>query len=434
MSNDDIQRHIDEIIDALSESSDKEVNREELEKEFRKFLEYGVPPDHTKQTLIKKFGGGFIPPSPERTLIVDLKPNSSSVHILCRVVAINPKDITVKGEPRKIFYGIFGDESGTMPFTAWKDFQITKGDVVDIANAYTKEWQGATKINLGDKTKITKTDESKIPMVNFQPKECKLKDIRSGLGAVVVTARILEINQRDVEVDGKPKKVYSGLLGDETGKTQFTSWYDHKLKEGFVVKVTGAYVKIWKGIPQVTFDEKSTVEKLDANKIPKQNIAAQRLPLHELVERNGALDVEVEGTVIEIKKGSGLINRCPQCNRVVQDNNCSIHGQVSSVPDLRIKLTIDDGTGTIGGLIGKELTEKLLGKSFTELKKLHEKSDSDHLVEELQTMLFAHKIILKGNALGDEFGVTVIAQDAILVDIDVPAESEKLLHDLEELL
>jgi replication factor A1 len=433
MSDEDIQPYIDGILEALSDSSEK-VTREELEKELKKFLEYGVPLDHAKQTLIKKFGGSYIPPSTERILIVDLKPNQNSVNLLCRVITINPKDVTIKGEERRIFYGILADESGTIPFTAWNDLGIEKGTVIEISNAYTREWQGDTKLNLGDRTKVEKTDESKVPESSLEPREYKMKDLRSGLGVVEVTARILEINKREVEVDGQKKSVYSGILGDETGKAQYTSWHDFKLKAEDVVKISGGYVKSWKGIPQLTFDEKATVEKVDANKISKKDIKTRKLPLHELVERYGALDVEVEGTIIQIREGSGLVQRCPECNRVLQGCDCSIHGAVKGVSDLRIKLVIDDGTGAVSGIINKDSTEKLLGKTIDELAKMLEKSeDKNIIVEEINNTLFAHRINLQGNALGDEFGITIIVKDAKLTDIDIEAESEKLSKELEEL-
>jgi replication factor A1 len=266
MTEDTIEQQIDDILEALRETSGKNVSREELEKELRKFLEYGVPADHAKQTLVKKFGGGFKQSSSsERTLIVDLQPNQQSVHVLCRVISVNPREIHVKGETRKIFYGILGDESGTIQFTAWKDFELEKGVVVDITNAYTKEWQGSVKVNFGDRTRVTTTDASELPEMNLEPREYKIKELHGGLSSVGLTARILEIQDRDVDVSGQKKKVFSGLLGDETGKAQFTAWHDFKLKEGTVVKITGGYVKAWKGIPQFTFDEKAIVEKLDAN-------------------------------------------------------------------------------------------------------------------------------------------------------------------------
>ena len=53
--NDDIAKDVDEIL----QSVDKEVAREEIEKNLRKFLEYGVPLKQAKQALIQKYGGSI---------------------------------------------------------------------------------------------------------------------------------------------------------------------------------------------------------------------------------------------------------------------------------------------------------------------------------------------------------------------------------------
>jgi len=431
MTDEEIQTYINDILEILADSSEKKVTREELEKEFKKFLEYGVPIEHAKQTLLKKFGGNFVPTSTERSLLADIVPNQKSINVISRVVTINPKNVTIKGEDRKIFFGILADESGTIPFTAWNNFDLEKGDVVEISNAYSTEWQGAIKINLGDRTKIEKTDDSKVPESSIEPKEYKIKDLKSGLGSVEVTARILQINQREVDVNEVKKKVFSGTIGDETGKAQFTSWHDFKLEEEDVVKITGGYVKSWKGIPQLTFDEKATVKKLDSSKIEKKDISAKKLPIHELVEKYGALDVEVEGTIIQIKERSGLVHRCPECNRVLLNNECNIHGAVKGVTDLRIKLILDDGTGAITGIINRELTEKLLGKTLKELEK--SKTDEKLIFEDINKTLFAHIIKIRGNALGDDFGVSIIAKDVGLADFDIVSESERLIQELEGL-
>ncbi len=98
------------------------------------------------------------------------------------------------------------------------------------------------------------------------------------------------------------------------------------------------------------------------------------MPLHMLVEKHGALDVEVQGTIIEIRPGSGFIMRCPECNRVLQDEKCSIHGKVNGKPDLRLKLIIDDGTGAVSCVLNKELTEKILSKTLDDIKKMNQKN------------------------------------------------------------
>jgi hypothetical protein len=57
MDEDGIAAQIDEILEALRDTPGKDLGRDVLEKELRKFLEYGVPFEHAKQTLVKKFGG-----------------------------------------------------------------------------------------------------------------------------------------------------------------------------------------------------------------------------------------------------------------------------------------------------------------------------------------------------------------------------------------
>jgi replication factor A1 len=430
----DFDSHVNDIIKALSEKSE-EVSREELENELNKFMEYGVPIDQAKQTLIKKFGGVAVlttsTESSERKLISDLQPNERSVNLIGRIITVNPKEITVKGESKKIFYGIIGDESGTIPFTSWNsEFNVEKGDVVKISNAYTREWQGSVQLNFGDRVNITKTDKDKLPESAFKPKEYKVKDLRSGLGSVEITAKILEINEREAEVGGVSKKIYSGIIADETGKAQFTSWHDFKLKKEDVFKITGGYIKSWKGIPQLTFDDRATVKKVDKSKIPKMNIELLKMPLYRLIEKRGALDVEVIGTIIEIRPGSGVITRCPECNRTFQNGECSIHGKVKGKEDLRLKLVIDDGTGSISSILNKELSEKLLGKTLEECKKMSE-SDLDEIANKT---LFTQTISIQGNALGDDFGTSVIAKDVKLVHINIQEEAERLTNELEDLL
>jgi len=432
VTEENLEAHINDILNALKDDNEHEVTKEEIIKELTKFMEYGVPIDQAKQTLIKKYGGvAVFTQSTQRKLISDLLPNERSVNLLCRVIAINPKEITVKGDNRKIFYGIFGDESGTIPFTAWtSELEIKKDDVVEISNAYTREWQGSVRLNLGDRVKVEKTDKEKLPESAFVPREVKVIGLRSGMGAVGVNARIIEINERETVVDGVSKKVFSGVLADETGKAQFTSWHDFKLKEGDVLRITGGYVKSWKGIPQLTFDERAEVKKLDKSKIPKKDLELTKLPIFKLIEKRGGIDVQVEGTIIEVRPGSGVIMRCPECNRAIQNGECSIHGQVNEKPDLRLKLVIDDGTGSISTVLNRKITEKIIGKTLDECEKI----DENTFIDELNNTLFTRKIIVQGNALSDEFGTNVIAKDADFVDFDISKEAEKLSSEVEELL
>lgn len=427
----DIESHIDEILNILKSKTDEIPSKSDIKKEFEKFMDYGVPVNQAKQTILKKYGEEETVfsqnISSERTLISNLKPNESNVKLLGHIIAINPKEVTVKGENKKIFYGILGDESGTVPFTSWTEINVEKGDVVEISNAYTKEWQGNVQLNIGDRVNIEKTDKDKLPKSAFKPKKFTVGDLRSGIGTVEVTAKVLDINKREVTVNGSQKNVFSGIIADETGKAQFTSWHDFKIKKDDVLKISGGYVKTWKGIPQLTFDENSEVKKLDKKEISKKDIKTKTMPMHELADNGGGLGIEVQGTVIDIRPGSGFIKRCPECNRALVDSRCSIHGEVDGIDDMRLKLVVDDGTGAVNATLNEKLTKKILGKTKDDLKKM----DENEIEELYREKIFAKKISMMGNALSDDFGLTFIPNDVEFVDINVDKEADKLRKELE---
>jgi replication factor A1 len=113
---------------------------------------------------------------------------------------------------------------------------------------------------------------------------------------------------------------------------------------------------------------------------------------------------------------------------VLQDGACAVHGAVEGKADMRMKLVIDDGTGSVSAILGKELTEKLLGMT------MQDSANDKDLVKEMNTHLFGHRISLQGNALGDQFGITLIARDARSADFNIAAEAERLSSELEEFL
>lgn len=432
MAIEDITSHIEDIKKSLDIESGK-IDQKEIEKELKKFLEYGVPIDQAKKTIIKKFGGDIIfnnQTNNERTLISKLQPNNHNVNLLCRVISINPKEILVKGENRKIFYGILGDESGTIPFTAWNNIEIKKEDVIEISNAYTREWQGNIQLNFGDRVNIEKTEKNKLPPEAFKPKKVKVNELKSGIGSVDIRVVILDINEREVNVNEEKKKVFSGIIGDETGKAQFTSWFDFKLKKDLTYQIIGGYVKSWKGIPQLIFDENSTVKKIEKDTISKDNVITKKMKIYELIEKKGAIDVKTEGTIIEIRDGSGIITRCPQCNRTLKNKECTKHGIIEGKTDFRIKAIIDDGTGAISTILNKEISEKILNKTLKDYKKMNQ----ENILNEIIKKLFTQIVIIKGNALSDDFGLTFIAKDVDIIDIDIKQKSETILQELEELL
>jgi replication factor A1 len=261
-----------------------------------------------------------------------------------------------------------------------------------------------------------------------------VKDLKEGVGNVSLKARILSVETRNVKVQGEDKQVFSGVMADSTGKVQFSAWHDFGLSEGDVIRIKGGYVKSWRGIPQFSFDERADITVLDEAEMPSLKELSQRqvYPIEELMERGGAIDVDVDGVIIDIKSGSGLIFRCPECKRVVQKGICRIHGEVEGKPDLRIKAVLDDGTGALTAVIGNEITEKLLGKDVAQCQKeAKEAMDTSVIGDELRTTFLATPMRIAGDATVDEFGIMLISRDARRIEKDVQAEAKAMLLKME---
>ncbi|MCK4718330.1 MAG: hypothetical protein KAT70_06645 [Thermoplasmata archaeon] len=435
MKNEDkIAPMIEEIAKALE---GKEVTKEEIENELHVYMdEYHVDPWVAKRSIVKKYGGDVnLLWGMDWTKIQAMIP-SNSVNFLARVVSANPKEIEGNEGPKKIVYGIFGDETATVPFTLWEgEFPFEKGEVVRVKNAYVKEWQGQNQINMGARTVLEKAEDDTIPSVfNRAPIEAKIGDLKDGMRNVTAQFRIIEVGAREVTVGDAMKTVFSGIAGDDTGMVHFSAWYDFGLVEGGVYSVTGSYVRAWRGTPRLTFDEKGTCEKQADDALPPaEDIQdAKGMSIAQLIEHGGAVGIRIRGVLIDIKKGSGLVLRCPECNRVTQKGMCMVHGKVKGTNDLRIKGVLDDGTGAVTVILGRELTEKLSERKMDEFITEAQDAMTNEVVRDyLISKLLARPLEVRGNAAKDDFGVMVIAEDASPPMIDLVKGARDMLQSIE---
>lgn len=227
--------------------------------------------------------------------------------------------------------------------------------------------------------------------------------------------------------------VHSGILADETGKAQFSAWGDVDVKEGDALRIEGGYVKSWRGVPQVSFDERSRVAKLKDGGLPSYDEIAQphRLWVEEITRRGGAVDATVRGILLEVREGSGLVYRCPQCRRVVRKGLCRLHGEVQGEPDLRIKAVVDDGSGALTAILGRNLTEQLLGMTLEQSIAAAKEAMSQEVIQDrLADLLVAQPVEVRGNVTGDEYGLMMIVSEARILRVDVEQEAKALLEEL----
>lgn len=439
--------HVNEIARALNNRMEPNA----IEDELRRYLDYGVPLAQAKRDIVRMHGGSLV--AGERK-IASLSPEEKGVELTVKILTVNPKEITVKGQPKTIFYGLMADETGKVSYTAWKDFNLQRGLVYRIKNAYAKKgFRDPVEVNLGDFAQALATDaqiEVKDDFGGAEPGgsrvavERKARDLRDGQGSVTVTGRVLDAREKTLSTANGPKRILEGELADETGRVPFSAWEPDKLPPQFksdaVIRVKGAYVRAFRGVPQLNFGQYATVELLGADAMPPRESLMESKPitLGELEAAGGGQGILVEGVVLEVKKGSGLILRCAQegCNRVLQKSECLVHGKQKGAPDLRIKAVLDDGHGAATFFAGRDATERVLGKTLAQAQEqARDAMTMDVVQDELVAKLTARRVALRGSASSNEYGLTLNANELEFApERDVQAEAEKLLGSVMETL
>jgi replication factor A1 len=337
---------------------------------------------------------------------------------------------------------------------------------VHIRNAYAKKgFREGIEVSLGDYTVITAIDDiGAVKDENLSSgqgqgpgqvqgsgrvlTEKKVRELREGQSGVVVTGRILDVRERTVSTANGQKTLVEGELADETGRVSFSAWEPEKLgpefKANAVVRVKSAYVKAFRSVPNLNLNQYTTIEFLPADTLPDAATLAQERPysLGELEAAGGGDGVMVEGVLLEVKKGSGIIFRCGQpdegraCTRVLQKMECRIHGKQKGTPDLRIKAVLDDGHGAATFFVGREPTERILGKSLAQAQEMaRDAMTVDVIQDELIAKLTGRRVIVRGRATSDDFGLQILANDLEYApEKDAQAEAEKLLGALDDVM
>jgi len=422
---DEIEKHVEDIYRAL----DGKVEREVIARELRNWIvNFKIPISEAKRSIVSKLGGDPNKLVGNERKIEALRSGEGRVDIRAKVISINSREYEIDGIKRKMYYGILGDETGTIPFTAWRlELELRKGDCVEIKNAYTKEWQGSPQLVIGTNTRVSLLPPDSVRVkLSISPR--KIVELYPRMGLVEVTGKIMDVLEKEVVVEGVSRKVYEGIIRDDTGEIPFSAW-DVEVKKGDVLRISGGYVRTFRGMPQLVFDPRATITK------EKIDFEIKEIPVTlESLEGKGGYNVLVEGVIIDVKKGSGLIYRCPECGRVLSSTNCPEHGKVTPAPDMRIKAVLDDGTGAAICIFNREQTERIIGISVDEaLRIVQENLGNPTVIREIiEEKLIAVPMKVRGNAISKEkYGLTILVKDFQFLDLeDIAKKAEQMLQDL----
>ncbi len=485
---------VDEIMEAVGSRDDR--LKEKIRGELDRLIELGVPPEQAKDTLVNKYSRAV------EKKIEELSDGERRVSLVARVISLNQREVTARGEKKTVYSGFLEDETGQCSYSIWQEPNFKVGDAVRINNAYITMWNETKRVNIRSTNDVSPSE--KPVEIKREAREIKVKDTESYRGRAKLTCVILSL--RSFENSGIT--VFRGTAGDETGCALISLWKDFGIKEKDVVEIDGATVSQQHSISvsenaevkkvqsrikvnplkvsqvQLNFRNVPVVGKVygmtkgktargmitDGKKtlpfvswkstafdsgdvILAKECNARRYMSTMQIDINGevekiedpeleAVSVEeevkriseaegmatVEGFMIDLKEG-GLIRRCPQCNRVLTDMQCSLHGKITEPKiDLRIKAVMDDGSDSATVILNRTLSEKLLGKTLEEYIELVQKAlNPDVVLEDCEKILFK-PYRARGIFREDSVGKTIIVTAIEPVDRDIAAEAERVLE------
>jgi len=414
----DVDSHAEEL------ASDLGVDKQEVREDLANLLEYSVPIDEAKQSVRRKHGGGGGgDASPSALDVADVAPDAGNVTVTGRVLSVGTRTIRYDGEESTIREGEIADDTGTISYTAWQDFGFEPGDTVSVGNAGVREWEGEPELNLGESTTVAlESDPVEVPYPVGGDRD--LIDLEPGDRGRNVEATVLELEERTIDGRDGETQILSGVLADETARLPFTDWQPRaEVTEGAEIRLEDVYVREFRGVPSVNLTEFTTVAPADVTVSDE----APRLSVRAAVETGGMYDVTVVGNVLEVRDGSGLIQRCPECGRLVQNDQCRSHGQVDPEDDLRVKAIVDDGTDTVTAILGTELTKEIYGGTLDDaLAAARDAMDREVVADEIAADLEGREFRVRGHLSVDDYGANLDASEFTVAD-EAPAERARAL-------
>ncbi|WP_222918168.1 Single-stranded DNA binding protein [Natrinema sp. SYSU A 869] len=413
-------------------ASDLGVDKEEVKDDLQNLVEYSVPVDEAKQSLRRKYGDGSSSGggTPSAKDIAEIAPDDSNVTITGVVLTAGERSIRYQGSDHVIVEGRLADETGVIDYTAWEDFGLEPGDTITAGNAGVREWDGEPELNLGESTSLSfENDALEVP--HEIGGDAQLADLQTGDRAVTIEVTVLECERKTIDGRDGETDILSGIFGDESGRLPFTNWDPApEIEDGDTVRIENAYVQEFRGVPEVNVSEFSTVTAIDREIDVGSNTST--MDVGDAVATGGIYDVEVVGNLLAVRDGSGLIQRCPECYRVVQKGQCRTHGDVDGIDDLRVKAILDDGTGTVTVVLDDELTERVYDGTLEDaLEQAREAMDQEVVADRIRERIVGREYRIRGHLSVDEYGANLDAERFEESDDDPAARATAFLEEVD---
>jgi replication factor A1 len=389
----------------------------------------------TRVTVLKEGGGSAPPTSNDPISIARALEVEGFVNIVGRVMSAKP-DVIVRKDGSgelKVVRGRISDSSGSIGFLSWKDFEHEEGALVKIVGASVRKFRETPEIQINDGTVIETYRDTSFPEVEelAESEKVSISELRDGMRDVSITLQVENWNQRTFETkDGDSRVVRSGDVMDPTGRCRLTAWCEFDPKPGDIIRIEGGRVQSWQGSPDLVID--NLEQTMSLSETPWEKIDPDNhwidVDLTSITKGGSRRGISTSGVIVAINSGSGIIERCPECRRMLRDGSCSEHGPQRGDEDLRLRFVLDNGVSNVNLYMGRESSEGFLGMSMDDVKSEISNIGNDAFISNLRNRVLSRKVIVHGFCRVDDQGAMVFADRMDVMDPKPAEEAEEVMQ------
>ncbi len=391
---------------------DYEKMKEEI---HRMAKDLSIPLEEAARAVYSAYGR----PPPVRANSLDflneIVPGMRGVTVRARVISVHSA-LRQDGES-SYFFGMLGDSRTSVSFSCWVDFDFQPGEALVAQNVSVREYRDKLEIVINRYSFLSPLEslEGLIPPVEDGVPQA-ISELVEGSVNIDILGRIVDLSSSKVNVKGVEKAVLHGVLADRTGRIDFTCWGPMKLERDTCVRLIGGYLRSYRGSNRLNFDAGCILRELPSDVLPPLADLVKPRParLSTLMESGISGPVEVRGTIVDLRPGSGFFLKCPECGRRAVKGQCTVHGRVEGIPDLSMRAIFDDGTGTAMMRGDRWAVESLLGQDLdTVTGEVKETMDPELVEGALKEKLIGRPFTLLGDPVKDDYGLTIFIQELI---------------------
>lgn len=332
--------------------------------------------------------------------VKDIVQPMQGISIRGKIVNINQRKVKNERGESILHYGIIGDATGTIPFTAWTmNESLKNGDVVLIRNCSSREFKGTFRIYLDTSTTIKLLPDEDMD-VKRQTVNAKIVDLSPSSSYVTVRGRTGRVFEREFEKEGRKTTIFSTRLEDDTGSIRISS-FGQKLPENSEIEISGGRVNEYNGSLGISVGENTQITQVRLG----YQIRERFLDIGSLKGPVGG--ISLRGIIISVGPKSGLLYRCSECNSRLEEIKCPDHPDAKIKYDIFTYFTIDDGTGTLQVTAGMNQILGLLGIKEGEFNPENRKLTKSSLREGLIRALLGKAFKVTGDLRDQNMGLSL---------------------------